>query len=125
MPAPSFILFVGGELLLFSVLHWLRVPTPFRISSQPRGSPIRPGTYVILEDVIAVDTGVGRRYRTAVSDRYEASPMFRQMLHQLNLFWAIPALIVGGMVTAAVVVDQVPQTVAYGIGISSYVTGTL
>lgn len=71
---------------------------------------------MVIEDVIAVDTGVGRAYRRAINERYEASPMFRNMLHQLNLFWAIPALCVGAGVTAAVVDDRVPQTVAYGIG---------
>ena len=71
---------------------------------------------MIMEDVIAVDTGAGRTYRKAVSDRYEASPMFRQMLHQLNLFWAIPALLVGAGVTAAVLTTKVPQEISYGIG---------
>ena len=71
---------------------------------------------MIIEDVMAVDTGVGRAYRKALSERYEASPHFRQMLHQLNLFWAIPALLVGAGVTAVVTTDKVPQTVSYGIG---------
>ena len=38
------------------------------------------------------------------------------MLQQLNIFWAIPALLVGAGVTAAVLTDRVPQEVAYGIG---------
>ncbi|KAL6720634.1 hypothetical protein ACLMJK_002559 [Lecanora helva] len=116
MPAPAFILFFGGELLLFSIAAYFNIPTPFKISSQPKGAPIRPGTYMIIEDVIAVDTGAGRPYRKALGERYEASPMFRQMLHQLNLFWAIPALLVGAGVTAVVVTPNVPQTVSYGIG---------
>ena len=116
MPAPSFILFFGGELLIFSSFAYFDIPTPFRISSQPKGVPVRPGTYMIIEDVIAVDTGAGRTYRKALGDRYEASPMFRHMLHQLNLFWAIPALLIGAGVTAVVVTDKVPQEVSYGIG---------
>lgn len=71
---------------------------------------------MVIEDVMAVDTGVGRTYRRAINERYEASPMFRNMLHQLNLFWAIPALCVGAGVTAVVVDNRVSQTVAYGIG---------
>ena len=71
---------------------------------------------MIIEDVMAVDTGVGRAYRKAIDERYKASAMFRSMLHQLNLFWAIPALLVGAGVTAAVVDNRVPQTIAYGIG---------
>lgn len=120
MPAPSFIIFIGGELLLFSIFQAFRIPNPFKISSQDKGTPARPGTYMIIEDVMAVDTGVGRAYRKAINDRYEASPMFRNMLHQLNLFWAIPALCVGAGVTAAVVDYRVPQTLAYGLGMNSY-----
>jgi len=116
MPVPSFILFCGGELLLFSLFAYFNILTPFKISSQPKGAPVRPGTYMIIEDVIAVDTGLGRSYRRALSDRYEASPLFRQMLHRLNLFWAIPALLVGAGVTAAVLKERVPEEVAYGIG---------
>ena len=71
---------------------------------------------MVIEDVIAVETGAGRAYRKAINDRYEASPMFRCMLWQLNVFWAVPALAVGAGATAAVVDNRVPQTVAYGIG---------
>jgi hypothetical protein len=120
MPAPSFILFFGGEFLLFSIFSALDLPNPCKISSQPKGAPVRPGTYMVIEDVIAVDTGAGRAYRKAINDRYEASPMFRKMLWQLNLFWAIPALAVGVGVTAAVADNRVPQTVAYGIGMIHY-----
>ncbi|KAK3167200.1 hypothetical protein OEA41_010326 [Lepraria neglecta] len=116
MPAPSFILFFGGEILLFSIFSALKIPNPFKISSQPKGAPVRPGTYMVIEDVIAVDTGAGRAYRRAINDRYEASPMFRRMLWQLNMFWAVPALAVGVGVTAVVADDRVPQTIAYGIG---------
>jgi len=115
MPVPSFILFCGGGLLLFSLFAYFNILTPFKISSQPKGAPERPGTYMIIEDVIAVDTGLGRSYRRALSDRYEASPLFRQMLHRLNIFWAIPALLVGAGVTAAVLTERVPEEVAYGI----------
>ncbi|KAL2045974.1 hypothetical protein ABVK25_011863 [Lepraria finkii] len=116
MPAPSFILFFGGELLLFSIFSTLKIPNPFKISSQPKGALVRPGIYTVIEDVIAVGTGAGRAYRRAINDRYEASPMFRRMLWQLNMFWAVPALAVGAGVTAVVADDRVPQTVAYGIG---------
>lgn len=116
MPSASFILFVGVELLLFAILSALDVRNPFRISSQPKGALMRPGIYMVIEDVIAVGTGSGRAYREAINARYEASPLFRQMLFRLNLFWALPAILVGAGVTAVVLSPQVPQTVAYGIG---------
>lgn len=54
---------------------------------------------MIIEEVMAVDTEVGRAYRKATNERYEASPIFR---NNLNVFWAIPALCMGAGVTAAV-----------------------
>ena len=116
MASPSFILFCGGELLLFSVYNFFDIPTPFKISSQPKGTSVRPGIYMIVEDVIAVDTGLGRTYRKALSDRYEASPVFRQMLQQLNMFWAISALLVGAGTSALVLTESIPQEISYGIG---------
>ena len=74
---------------------------------------------MIIEDVIAVDTGMGRQYRKALNDRYEASPAFRQLLHAMDLFWALSALLVGAGTTAAVLNDRVPQEVAYGVGMRS------
>lgn len=50
---------------------------------------------MIIYNVMAVDTGVGRAYRKAINKRYEASPQFMIMQQQLNLFWAISALCVG------------------------------
>ena len=72
---------------------------------------------MIIENIIAVAMGVGRTYyMMAINERYEASPMCRIMLHQLNLFWAIPALSVGVGVTATVVHNMMPKIIAYGIG---------
>ncbi|KAI9880420.1 MAG: hypothetical protein M1830_003460 [Pleopsidium flavum] len=116
MPPTSLIFLVGGQLALFAALSGLGFRTPFRISSLPRGVAMRPGIYTIIEDVIAVDTGTGRSYREALEARYQASPLFRQMLHQLNLFWSISALAVGAVVTAVVFIPSVPETVAYGVG---------
>lgn len=86
--APASLMFlVGGELAALAAWAGLGFRTPFRISSLPRGVAMRPGIYTIIEDIIAVDTGSGRLYREALDARYEASPLFRRMLYQLNLFW--------------------------------------
>jgi len=68
MPAPFFIILVGGELLVFYVFQALKIPTPFKISSQPKVAPMRPGTYMAIEDIIAVDTSVGRACRKRVQE---------------------------------------------------------
>lgn len=86
MPPPSFILFMGGALLLFSIFQAFHIPDPFEKSPQEKNAPARPGTYMIIEDLMAVDTGVGRAYWRAINERYEANSMFRNMLRQLNLF---------------------------------------
>ena len=116
MPAPSFIIFFGSELLIFSIMSSLHAKVPFRISSVAKGSLARPFVYTIIEDVIAVDTGSGRNYRDALNRRYEASLHFRRMLSKLNWFWGISALVVGSGTVVAVWVQQIPEYVAYGIG---------
>ncbi|KAL9130004.1 MAG: hypothetical protein Q9217_001688, partial [Psora testacea] len=117
MPSPSFIVLFGILLLSTSVFHHFKLAAPFRVSSQPKGSqPLRPGTYTILEDVLSVDTGVGRRYRKALQERYEASRHFRRLLWQMDLFWGIPAFLVGVGVMAAVGHPDVNESIAYGLG---------
>ena len=116
-PSPSFITLFGIILCTFATFHYLRLPAPFRISSQPKGSkPLKPATFTILEDVLSVDTGVGRRYRRALQERYEASRDFRRLLRQMDLFWGIPALLVGVGVLAAIGHPKVGQTTAYALG---------
>jgi len=63
-----------------------------------------------------VDTGLGRTYRRALDERYQASHHFRRLLGQMDLFWSIPALCVGTAVTVAALDKRVPQMVAFGIG---------
>lgn len=119
LPGPSFIIFFGLMLLLTSSLSACGARAPFRISSVPKGALLRPTVYTIVEDVIGVGTGTGRRYREALNARYEASPRFRRVLAQLNLFWGLPAILVGVGVTVAIYVPDIPPTVGYGIGMSS------
>lgn len=87
---------------------------PFRMSSHVKGSVCPPITYTIIEDVIAVDAGVGKVYREALWKRYNASPRFRKMLIQLVWFWGIPSVIVGVIMLA--LIFTVTKEAAYGIG---------
>ena len=81
----------GTELLIVDILRLFQVPAPIRISSIPKGSQLRPCIYSVIEDIVAVDGSGGTAYREALNKRYEASHMFRAMLRQLGLFWAIGA----------------------------------
>lgn len=114
MHAPSFILFISGE-PAFSISQAFHIPNPLKVSSQ-KGASAYPGTYNIIKDVMAVGTGVGRASREADVERYEASPVFRNTLHQLNSFWATPAVCVGAGIIAMVIDNRVLQTIACGIG---------
>ena len=77
---------------------------------------MRPCTYMITEDVIAVYTGLGRSYRQAINEQYEASPIFRKLLRDMDIFWGIPAVVVGLVTLILVCVESVPVEVAYGLG---------
>lgn len=106
MPVPSMLFWFGLELVVLDIMRVLGVPAPFRISSVPKGAPLRPGLYSIIEDVVAVDGGGGTAYREALNRRYEASHYFRQMLHRLTLFWSVAAVAMAVMLTAIIFTCQ-------------------
>jgi hypothetical protein len=101
----------GLQMLLIDLLRYLGVPAPMRISSLPRGSPLRPGIYSIIEDVCAVDGSGGTEFRQRLNLRYVASHYFRRMLHRLTLFWALGALLIAAGTTAVVFTAE--KNVAY------------
>lgn len=57
------------------------------------------------------DTGKERAYREAISSRYEANYRFRQLLHRVDLFCSLPALLVGYACTIIIA-----RYDCYGIG---------
>ena len=115
--APSILLLlVCTFLLVFIGLARLGFRTPFRFSSLPKGAVMRPGVYVMVEDVIAVDAGVGIVYREALNARYEASPHFRRMLAKLNLFWAVGGECAGIIIIGLCYIKELGDTAAFGIG---------
>lgn len=117
MPVPSLIFLFGVQLTFSAALQAAGARAPFRISSIPQGAPMLPGSYTIIEDVMAVDGNGGTAYREALNARYKASSLFRRMLTRLTIFWGVSALVVAGAITA--VVFTAPVTVAYGVGESS------
>src|SRR5204863_7530583 len=89
-----------------------RAPVP--ISSMPKGAPMTPGLYSIIEDVVAVNGGGGRPYREALRKRYEASSLFRRMLVRLSFFWGLGALSMA--IATTIIVFVVRREIAFGIG---------
>lgn len=120
MPPASMLFAVGVQMLFIDVLRYMKVPAPFRISSLPRGTPLRPGIYSIIEDVIAVDGSGGTEFRQRLNLRYLASHVFRQMLHRLTLFWAVGALAAASATTAIIFTTH--RNVAYVVCLDVQVT---
>jgi hypothetical protein len=102
MPAASMLFAFGIQMLIIDILRLAGYRAPVRISSLPRGTPLRPGIYSIIEDVIAVDGSGGTEFRQRLNLRYMASHYFRQMLHRLTLFWALGALGAASATTAMI-----------------------
>jgi len=114
MPASTMLFTFSVELLSFEALRYLNITSPCRISSMPKGSILRPAIYSIIEDVVAVDGSGGTAYRERLNARYEASPLFRQMLTRMSWFWAGGAAFIASATT--VVIFTVPGPVAYAVG---------
>ena len=95
LPLPFLLTFIGFQILLGAAVYTFAPgsPSPVRLSSIPAGSPVRPPVYSIVEDIVAVNGGGGKRYRQAINDRYEASPVFRQLLCEMSWFWGVPAFL--------------------------------
>lgn len=123
MPASTMLFTFAVELLLFEALRYFNIPSPCRISSMPKGSPLRPAIFSIIEDVVAVDGSGGTAYRERLNARYEASPLFRQMLARMSWFWAGGAAFIASATT--VVIFTVPRSVAYAVRITTLMTGSL
>ncbi|KAI5303180.1 hypothetical protein KEM56_007826 [Ascosphaera pollenicola] len=114
MPLPTVMYYFGFVYITLDVLRAFGYKAPFRISSTPKGSVMPTALYPLIEDIVAVDGGGGQKYRLALRSRYLASPMFRQMLFEMNCFWA------GGAVAAAtlttILVFTLQRDAAYAVG---------
>jgi hypothetical protein len=115
MPVPSMVFAFGLQMLAIDIMRFFNIPAPIRISSLPRGSPLRPGIYSIIEDVCAVDGSGGTEFRQRLNLRYLASQQFRQMLHRLTLFWAFGALAIASATT--VIIFTTHRNVAYVVSL--------
>jgi hypothetical protein len=89
-------LFTPGFLVGFAVLTAGISAVPFRlparVSSDAKGERCKPFVYYVIEDFVAVDAGQMRVFREELRGRWEASPVFRRLLWDVNLWW-----IVGGV----------------------------
>ncbi|KAI5292842.1 hypothetical protein KEM52_006030 [Ascosphaera acerosa] len=114
MPLPTVLFYFGFVFLSLDVLRAYGFRAPFRISSTPKGAVMPTALYPLIEDIVAVDGGGGQRYRHALRSRYLASPPFRQMLFEMNCFWAGGAVAAATLTTA--LVFTLPRDAAYACG---------
>ncbi|OJJ70037.1 hypothetical protein ASPBRDRAFT_56780 [Aspergillus brasiliensis CBS 101740] len=114
MPVPSLFFIFSLEMLIVEYMYIFKMSVPFRISSIPKGDPMRPAVYPFLEDIIAVDGKGGTEFRDRLDQRYIASPPFRNMLHRLTMLWMIPQMLVAGGTLAGIVIAD--HELAYTLG---------
>ncbi|KAK3073545.1 hypothetical protein LTR53_004779 [Teratosphaeriaceae sp. CCFEE 6253] len=114
MPVTSMLYVFGTELLIVDILRYFKVPAPWRMSSIPKGSQLRPAIYTFIEDVCAVDGSGGTAYREALNKRYEASHIFRAMLRRLGAFWAIGSEAIAVILT--ILIFTIQHEAAYVVG---------
>jgi hypothetical protein len=89
--------------------------SPLSNVSLQRGDPLRPGVYIIVEDVVAVDGKQGSAWRQAWNDRYLFSPVFRKVLSHIERTWAATGLSVVAIVWGVVFgVDN--REIGYALG---------
>ena len=115
IPLSILILYICLELLICQAFMAFGIRAPFRISSIARGATVKPGVYVIAEDVVAVDAKQGRAFREAWQARYEASPAMRSHLRRLDLMWGASGLVVVAVIFG-VVFGVENKLVWYGVG---------
>jgi hypothetical protein len=115
MPQAIILYLAGGLLTITGVMSSFGWNLPVRMSSTPRGGVCKPGVFVVVEDIVAVDGGGGEDFRRALQARYEATVTFRRMLAQLNWFWGLGSVAVATATTVVVYVVK-DLNVVFAIG---------
>lgn len=86
---------------------------PFRVSSDAKGVRCKPFAYYVIEDFVSVDAGQMRVFREELRARWEASPIFRRLIWDVNIWWMFGGVnFIGAL---AGVTWGVSFNVAYGL----------
>ncbi len=104
MPQAIVLYLAGGLVTITGIMSHFSWRLPVRMSSTAREDLTKPGVFVVMEDIVAVDGGGGDEFRRALRDRYDASETFRRMLTQLNWFWGVGSVAVAVVTTVVVYV---------------------
>jgi hypothetical protein len=115
MPQAVVLYLASVQVLGTAFMCHMDLNTPVTLSSTRRGTKMRPGVFVLIEDVVAVDGAGGTVYRAALVARYNASPSFRKLLRDLNWFWGLGSLLAAVATTLVVyLVDN--EDVVFALG---------
>ncbi|TVY93603.1 hypothetical protein LAWI1_G002476 [Lachnellula willkommii] len=106
MPQAIILYLASSQLLVTGLMTAMGLKTPVRFSSTTRGSLMKPGIFVLIEDIVGVDGGGGPEFRNALVARYESSITFRRLVAQMNWFWGIGSMIVAGGTTVIVYIIE-------------------
>lgn len=86
---------------------------PFRVSSDEKGERCKPFVYYVIEDFIAVDAGQMRGYREELKARWNASPVFKRLIWDINMWWTVGGVVFIGALAA--MTWGLDFSVAYGL----------
>jgi hypothetical protein len=81
--------FLAGFAVLTAGVSAIPFRLPCRVSSDQKGERCKPFVYYVIEDFVAVDAGQMRGYREELQARWNASPIFRRLLWDLNMWWMV------------------------------------
>lgn len=104
---------IAGFAILTTAVSAIPFRLPFSVSSDAKGERCKPFVYYVIEDFVAVDAGQKRRYREELRARWTASPVFRRLIWDVNMWWTI-----GGVIFIGVLAGMtwgLPFDVAYGV----------
>lgn len=92
---PVLITEVAAQLLIAAIGISFGWRSSIRVSSVARSEKFRPGTYSIVEDIMAVDAGYGQHFRQELESRFLASPMVRKLFWEMDLIWGTTGVVAG------------------------------
>jgi hypothetical protein len=114
LPAALLMFILATLTLLSLILNWTGIKLTFRLGSIEKDKIVKPAISYIVEDVVAVDGNGGLAYRQALSDRYESSEVFRNMIWTLSVVWMLAFYVLAGIFAGLVWV--LPVAAVYAVG---------
>jgi len=116
-PMESFFLMSTAMLIAVPGIYFLITlfapKANFWISSDPPGTRCKPGVFILFEDIAAVDFRHGKEFRRVLHERYNSSPVYRDLFWWVTAWWALGCLLYFG--TIAGLAWRVRFGIAYGL----------